>query len=93
MKIVSIFWCYRKNKIEKMIHLKNLTYLASIEVYYHCYIIFEHFIHRSYFYCLYDRYQGCFLGQQGKDYCIVNRTFNHYTLEQLEKLKFDFFEL
>ena len=76
-----------------MIYFKTLRYLGPFEVCYHCYRNIEHFIHSSYFYGLCDRYQGYFPGQQGKDYCIVSRIFNHYTLEKLGNVKFDSFQL
>ena len=73
-----------------MIYIKTLTYLASLEVYYHCYKIIEHFISRYYYYCLYDRYQGCVRGPfpfGEKDYCCVCKTRNHYSLEELNSIK------
>lgn len=76
-----------------MTYVKTLTYLISLEVCYHCCRIIEHFIHRSYFYCLCNRYRGCVQGLQGEDYCIVCRTCNHYTLEKLEKVKCNSFQL
>ena len=79
-----------------MIYIKTLTYLASQEVYYHCYKIFEHFFYSTFYYCLCNRYQGCERGPfpfGGKDYGCVCRTHYHYSLEQLEDIKHNSFKL
>ena len=91
----SIFWCYRESIIKKKkIYIKPLTYLASLEVYYHCYKIIEYFIYSSYYYCLCDRYQGC-LRQPfgGEDYCCVCKTRIHYSFEKLNSIKHNSFKL
>ena len=77
-----------------MIFVKSLIYLASLEVYYHCYKIIEHFIHSSYYYCLCDRYQGCLREPfGGEDYCCVCKTRIHYSLEKLNSIKHNSFKL
>ena len=79
-----------------MIYMKTLSFLASREVYYHCYRIIEYFIHSSFWYCLCDQYQGCMTGPEpvaGNDFCSVCRTHAHYTVEKLNKIKHDSFEL
>ena len=73
-----------------MIYMKTFTYLASREVYYHCYKSIEHFIYSSYYYCLCDKYQGCLQRPYpiaGKDYCCVCRTHVHCTHEELDNIK------
>ena len=76
--------------------MKTLTCMASLEVYYHCYKILEHFTYSCYYYCLCDRYHGCPRGPYpivGKDYCCVCRTCMHYFLEKLDNIKHDSLEL
>ena len=78
-----------------MIYIKTLTYLASLKVYYHCYKIIEHFISRTYYYCFYNTYQGCFWGPfpfGEEDYCCVCKTRNHYSLEELNSIKHNNFK-
>ena len=76
--------------------MKTLSYLASLEVYYQCYKIIEHNIHSSYGYCLCDRYQGCWRGPYlvaGNDYRCICITHSHYTLEKLNNVKYNSFQL
>ena len=76
--------------------MKTSTYLASLEDYYHCYRILEHFIYSSQYYCLCDIYQGCLRGLYpiaGKDYCCVCRTHMHCSLEKLDNINHDRSEL
>ena len=71
-----------------------VTYLASLEVYYHCDKIIEHFIHSSYYYCLCDRYQGCLRKPfGGEDYRCNCKTRIHYSLEKLNSIKHNSFKL
>ena len=69
-----------------MIYMKKtLSFLASREVYYHCYRIIKHIIHSSFWYCLCDRHQGCMRGPEpvaGNEFCSVCRTHARYTLEK-----------
>ena len=79
-----------------MIYMKTLSFLASREVYYHCYRIIKHFIHSSFWYCLCDRYQGCTRGPEtvtGNDFCSACRTHAHCTLKKLNKIRHESFEL
>ena len=76
--------------------MKTLTYLASLEVYYQCCKILEHFTYSSFWYCICDKYQGCLRGPYpvaGREYCCVCRTHAHYSLEKLNNIKHDSFEL
>ena len=85
-----------KFNFKKLFYMKTLLYLASREVYYQCYKIIKHFIHSSYWYCLCDRYQGCWRGPYpvaGNGYCCICITHAHYTLEKLNNVKYDFFSV
>ena len=76
--------------------MKTLTYLASLEVYYQCCKILEHFTYSSFWYCICDKYQGCLRGPYpvaGREYCCVCRTHAHYSLEKLNNIKHYSFEL
>ena len=76
--------------------MKTLACFASREVYFLCYKIIKHFINSSYYYCLCDRYQGCERGPfpfNEKGYCCVCRTGKHYSLDKLNDIKYDSFEL
>ena len=85
-----------------MNNIKSLLFLASREVYYACYRIIEHCVYSAFWYCLCDEYQGCLRedcmlrygsATSGADYCCVCRTFRHYKLEELEKIKHGSFRL
>ena len=82
--------------------MKSLLFLASRKVYYGCYLIIEHFVYSAFWYCLCDEYQGCLREDYalnyrsatlGVDYCSICRTFRHYKLKELEKIKHDSFRL
>ena len=73
-----------------MIFIKTLSFVASREMYYHCYRITEHFIHSCFSHCMCDRYQGCSKGPEPvaeNEYCCVCRTRVHYILGQLKIVK------
>ena len=73
--------------------VKSLVYLASWEVFYHCFGIIDNFGYYSQDYCLYSVYQGCARGLlRRKDYCCVCRS-EHYSLERLNKIKHNSFRL
>ena len=79
-----------------MIYVKSLSYLVALKVYFLCHNTVRHFKQSSYFYCLCDRYQGCetgFSSNNSRGYCCVCRTKNHYTLEKLEKIEHNLFQL
>lgn len=77
-----------------MFHVKSLVYLASREVYYHCYGIIENCSFYSHDYFLCHRYQGCIRGASAKkDYCCVCRTYEHYSLQELNDIKHNSFKL
>ena len=79
-----------------MIYVKSLSYLVALKVYFLCYNTVRHFKQNFYFYSLCHRYQGCetgFFPNNSRGYCCVCRTKNHYTLEKLEKIKRNLFQL
>ena len=76
--------------------MKSLIYFASLEVYYQRYKILEHFTSSSFWYCLCDEYQDCLRGLYpvaGKDYYCVCKTHTHYTIQELDNIKHNSFEL
>ena len=74
--------------------VKSLVYLASREVFYHCFGIIENFAYYSQDYCLCSMYQGCARGLLvRKDYCCVCRISEHYSLERLNKIEHNNFKL
>ena len=74
--------------------VKSLVYLASQEVFYHCFGIIDNFAYYSQDYCLCSMYQGCAPGLLArKDYCCVCRISEHYSAERLNEIKHNSFKL
>ena len=74
--------------------VKSLVYLASREVFYHCFGIIDSFAYYSQDYCLCFLYQGCARGLLArKDYCCICRISEHYSLERLNEIKHNSFKL
>ena len=74
---------------------KPLNY--SLKVYYECYDIIEHFMNCGYYYCVCDLYLRCqtwgdFLAV-ARNYCCICWVFTHYSIQDLNLIKKDFFKL
>ena len=73
--------------------MKSLVYLASREVFFHCYGIIRNFNESAHRYCLCDGYQGCLRELSARrDYCCVCRFRKEYRLEDLHNVESNIFK-
>ena len=77
-----------------MCAIESLLYLTSREVYYHCQGIIENFSYHAENFCLCEKYQGCAQRPFAqKNCCCVCRTDQRYSLERVDDVKDNTFEL
>ena len=77
-----------------MYHMKSMVYLASWEVFFHCYGIIWNFNECAYLYCLCDVYKGCLRELSARrDYCCICRFRKEYRLEDLHNVQSNSFKL
>ena len=71
----------------------SVTHSAPVLIFDECYRIIEHFLSRSYHYCLCDMYHGC--PTKGdcltgtRYYCCICRVYMYYSIDELNTVKRD----